>query len=215
MVAIRTYAFSVLLLHVLAAITVTSSAAVTSDDLAHARLTLEQQELKYRKTDAHTYEMLIDADEERRIVELLGPEYLDVGLIATKVTGPPRHCPVCGKATEFVDWVFTALARGIHSPEFIVESLKLGNSLKKLGHDVYCSQCGHLTNFRDATGEEGGAPYLGLATPYDRTTRTFAENVYKRDLTGELAKVRFIIEAVYAMLVTLIRRSSFSAMRPL
>ena len=60
--------------------------------------------MKYRKVDAQTYEMLIDADEERRIVELLGPEYLNVGLIATKVTGPPRHCPVCGKATEFVDW---------------------------------------------------------------------------------------------------------------
>ena len=60
--------------------------------------------------------------------------------------------------------VFTALARGIHSPEFIVESLKLGNSPKKLGHDVYCSRCGHLTHFRDATGEEGGASYISLAT---------------------------------------------------
>ncbi|KAI0656624.1 hypothetical protein C8Q70DRAFT_895937, partial [Cubamyces menziesii] len=84
----------------------------------------------------HSYEMLIDADEERRIVELLGPEYLDVGLIATRVTGPPRACSVCGKQTEFVDWVFTALARGIHSPEFIVESLKLGNSPQKRVHDV-------------------------------------------------------------------------------
>ncbi|KAH9894845.1 hypothetical protein C8Q73DRAFT_473956 [Cubamyces lactineus] len=132
--------------------------------------------------------MLIDADEERRIVELLGPEYLDVGLVATKVTGPPRHCPVCGKPTEFVDWVFTALSRGIHSPEFIVESLKLGNSPKKLGHDVYCSSCGHLTNFRDATGEEGGAPYLGLAPPYDRATRTFVKNIYQHDLTGQPAE---------------------------
>ncbi|KAH9894748.1 hypothetical protein C8Q73DRAFT_469073 [Cubamyces lactineus] len=123
MVAIRTYAFSVLLLHVLAAITVTLSAAVTSDDVVRARLALEQQDLKFRKTDAHTYEMLIDQDEERRIVELLGPDYLNVGLVSTRVTGPPRHCPVCGKATEFVDWVFTALARGIHSPEFILRTL--------------------------------------------------------------------------------------------
>ncbi|EIW62460.1 uncharacterized protein TRAVEDRAFT_33928 [Trametes versicolor FP-101664 SS1] len=82
------------------------------------------------------YTMRITPDEEDRIVELLGPEYLDVGLVATKVTGPPRHCSVCGKQTEFVDWVFTALARGVHSPGFIVESLKLGNSPKKLGHDV-------------------------------------------------------------------------------
>lgn len=59
--------------------------------------------------------------------------------------------------------VFTALARGVHSPGFIVESLKLGNSPKKLGHDVYCSRCGHLTHFRDATGAEGGAPYIAIA----------------------------------------------------
>ncbi|KAH9894844.1 hypothetical protein C8Q73DRAFT_790052 [Cubamyces lactineus] len=98
MVDIRTYAFSVLLLHVLAAITVTSSAAVTPDDVVRARLALEQQDLKYRKTDVHTYEMLIDTDEERCIVELLGPEYLNVGLVSTRVTGPPRHCPVLRRA---------------------------------------------------------------------------------------------------------------------
>ncbi|KAI0818472.1 hypothetical protein BC628DRAFT_1333823, partial [Trametes gibbosa] len=113
--------------------------------------------------DGPEYTLMITPDEESRIVELLGPEYLEVGLIATKTTGPARHCSVCGKPTEFVDWVFTALARGIHSPEFIVESLKLGNSPKKLGHDVYCSHCGHLTHFRDATGAEGSAPYIALA----------------------------------------------------
>ncbi|KAI0656626.1 hypothetical protein C8Q70DRAFT_326840 [Cubamyces menziesii] len=183
MVSFRTYSFSVLLLHVLAAV-VTSSAAVT-DGVARSRLALEQQDLKYRQTDEHTYEMVINEDEERRIVELLGPNYLDVGLVATRVTGPPRHCHVCGKPTEFVDWVFTALARGIHSPEFIVESLKLGNSPKKLGHDVYCSQCGHLTNFRDATGEEGGAPYLGLATvrpPYSLPTCAFVGMLNSGDI---------------------------------
>ncbi|KAJ8495243.1 hypothetical protein ONZ51_g1820 [Trametes cubensis] len=171
----RVYAFSVLLVNTLAAI-VTSSAAVT-DGVVRARLTPKQQDLKYRQIDAETYEMLIDADEERRIVELLGTEYLDVELVATKVTGPPQHCPVCGKTTEFVDWVFTALSRGIHSPEFIVESLKVGNSPKKLAHDVYCSRCGHLTNFRDATGEEGGAPYLALAPPYDKVSRTFVKTM--------------------------------------
>ncbi|KAH9894749.1 hypothetical protein C8Q73DRAFT_468890 [Cubamyces lactineus] len=178
MAAIRTYAFGVLLLHILAAL-LTSSAAVT-DGLAGARARLALQEPKYRQISPHSYEMLIDADEERRIVELLGPEYLDVGLVATRVTGPPRACPVCGKQTEFVDWVFTALARGIHSPEFILESLRQGNPPRKRVHDVYCSGCGHLTQFQDSTGEEGGAPYLALATPYDRVRRTFGESVYKR-----------------------------------
>ncbi|KAI0326867.1 hypothetical protein GY45DRAFT_1373644 [Cubamyces sp. BRFM 1775] len=179
MVAIRTYAFSVLLLHVLAVV-VTSSAAVTDSTARRTQLALEQQDLKYQKIDAQTYELFIDADEERRIVELLGPGYLDVGLIATRVTAPPRHCPVCGKTTEFVDWIFTALSRGIHSPGFIIESLKRGETPEKREHDVYCSGCGHLTGFRDSTGEEGSAPYLGLATPYDRATRTFADSIYKR-----------------------------------
>ncbi|KAI0656628.1 hypothetical protein C8Q70DRAFT_935556 [Cubamyces menziesii] len=173
MATIRTYTFWILLLHVLAVVT-TSSARVPEGGLARS---VQQQHLD----DTPEYEMLITPDEERRIVELLGHEYLNVGLIATKVTGPPRHCSVCGKETEFIDWVFTALARGIHSPEFIVESLKLGNSPKKLGHDVYCSRCGHLTHFRDATGEEGGASYISLATPYDRASRTFGNNVYKRE----------------------------------
>lgn len=76
-----------------------------------------------------------------------------------------RHLSSSGDGTNTLlrTRVFTALARGVHSPGFIVESLKLGNSPKKLGHDVYCSRCGHLTHFRDATGAEGGAPYIAIA----------------------------------------------------
>ncbi|KAH9894839.1 hypothetical protein C8Q73DRAFT_691808 [Cubamyces lactineus] len=128
MVAIGTYAFPVLLLHVLAAV-VTSSAAVTDAGPARDQVALGQQDLKYRKVDAQTYELLIDADEERRIVE----------------------------------------------------SLKRGDTPNKRGHDVYCSGCGHLIGFQDATGEEGSAPYLDLATPYDRATRIFTNSLYKRE----------------------------------
>ena len=49
-----------------------------TDGGVRARLTPEQQDLKYRKIDAETYEMLIDADEERRIVELLGTKKADL-----------------------------------------------------------------------------------------------------------------------------------------
>ncbi|KAI9059113.1 hypothetical protein FKP32DRAFT_1606188 [Trametes sanguinea] len=189
MAAFRTYAFCVLLLHVLA-ITVTSSAKSTAG-LVQAAQAID---------DGPEYTIDITHDEERRLVELLGPEYLEVGLIGTHVTGPPGECPVCGKQTEFVDWVYTALARGIHSPEFIVESLKLGNSPKKLGHDVYCSRCGHLTHFRDASGAEGGAPYIALAPPYDRTTRTFVKGIYKRGV--EDAEVFFQTAEVLRCILT-------------
>ncbi|KAH9851471.1 hypothetical protein C2E23DRAFT_242652 [Lenzites betulinus] len=171
MIGIRNVAFYGLLLHVLAVIITTTGRATTD---------LVQEPQFQALDDGPEYTLVITPDEETRIVKLLGPEYLEVGLIATKTTGPARRCSVCGKETEFVDWVFTALARGIHSPEFIVEALKLGASPKKLGHDVYCSQCGHLTRFRDATGEEGGAPHITIAPPYNRATRTFAPSTLSK-----------------------------------
>ena len=115
MANIRTYTFWILLLHVLAVVTMVSLVVQCAKVLsAHSALwqssarvpegglarSVQQQHLD----DTPEYEMLITPDEERRIVELLGHEYLNVGLIATKVTGPPRHCSVCGKETEFVDW---------------------------------------------------------------------------------------------------------------
>ena len=60
--------------------------------------------------------------------------------------------------------VYTALERGIHSPEWIVKSLKAGRNSKKGPHDVYCSRCGHLTAFQDLSGEEGGMSDIAHAT---------------------------------------------------
>ena len=60
--------------------------------------------------------------------------------------------------------VYTALTRGVHSPEFIADSLRKGNTPKGIYHDVYCSYCGHLTAFRNIFGEEGGAPHISVAT---------------------------------------------------
>ncbi|KAI0630695.1 hypothetical protein C8Q77DRAFT_1160238 [Trametes polyzona] len=179
MMVIRKLAFCASLLYVLGAM-ITETAARSTGSV------VQPVQIPQDALESTEYEMLITPDEEERIVQLLGPEYLEVGLVATKVTGAPRRCPVCGKETEFVDWVFTALARGIHSPSFIVESLKLGNSPKKLAHDVYCSGCGHLTHFRDPSGAEGGAPYIALASPYDRASRTFAPGVFAKREVEEI-----------------------------
>ena len=59
--------------------------------------------------------------------------------------------------------VFTALARSVHSPEFLVEALRDGRSPKNVYHDVYCSQCGHLTPFRSVGGAEGGVYHIADA----------------------------------------------------
>ncbi len=52
----------------------------------------------------------------------------------------------------------------MHSPGFIFDSLKAGNTPKGVHHDVYCSGCGHLTHVRDRTGNEGGALHISHAT---------------------------------------------------
>ena len=56
--------------------------------------------------------------------------------------------------------VYTALQRGIHSKEWIVKALREGKISQKNAHDVYCSRCGHLTLFRDPTGDEGGVNHI-------------------------------------------------------
>ena len=56
--------------------------------------------------------------------------------------------------------VYTALNRGVHSKEWIVQAIREGTISRKGAHDVYCSQCGHLTLFRDHSGDEGLARHI-------------------------------------------------------
>ncbi|RPD53843.1 hypothetical protein L226DRAFT_433340, partial [Lentinus tigrinus ALCF2SS1-7] len=86
------------------------------------------------------YAWFVDADEEQRLAKLLGleseSEFHELDFLGFYATAPPYPCPRCGKETEFIDWVFTALERGIHSREWIVASLKAGRNSKKGPHDV-------------------------------------------------------------------------------
>ncbi|KAI0773019.1 hypothetical protein BD413DRAFT_310260 [Trametes elegans] len=173
MAFIRLCAFSALLLCVLSVIVGSGarSAPATLRDLT-------QQEL----LDLPQHVNPISDEQDERIVAILGPEYLNTALEVLITSSPVQECPRCGKQTEFIDWIYTAVERGIHSPEFIVESLKLRHGPNKFAHDVYCSRCGALTAFTDHTGEEGNAPHIDLAPPYDRATKTFAPSQYvKRD----------------------------------
>ncbi|TFK89919.1 hypothetical protein K466DRAFT_413046 [Polyporus arcularius HHB13444] len=128
---------------------------------------------------------MIGQDEQERLSALLEADFYDTGVAGTYVTSPPQVCPHCGKETEFIDWVYTALKRGVHSPEFIVESLKASRTPEGVHHDVYCSGCGHLTHVRDDSGNEGGALHIAHATPYDQLTRTFG----KRETEPEAIEV--------------------------
>ncbi|RPD75448.1 hypothetical protein L226DRAFT_534357 [Lentinus tigrinus ALCF2SS1-7] len=159
------YALAIVLVNVLTVI-VTSSARSTG----LVRLTELHDEL-----DRPVYSWMISQDEEERLSALLEADFHDTGVAGTYVTAPPQTCPHCGKETEFIDWVYTALKRGVHSPEFLLESLKAGRTPEGVHHDVYCSGCGHLTHVRDHSGNEGGALHITHATPYDRSTRTFGK----------------------------------------
>ncbi|KAI0704789.1 hypothetical protein C8Q76DRAFT_683865 [Earliella scabrosa] len=121
------------------------------------------------------YAWIIGDEEARRISELLGNDIRETEFLGLYLSAPPQPCSHCGKDTEVIDWMWTALNRGVHSKEMIFHSLKTGALSKKKAHDVYCSSCGHLTHARDSSGEEGGMPHISHATPYDRTSRVFAK----------------------------------------
>lgn len=53
--------------------------------------------------------------------------------------------------------VWTALRRGVHTSDFMFEALKDRRMPKENMHDVYCSQCGTLTQCRSRNKAEGGA----------------------------------------------------------
>ena len=129
------------------------------------------------------YMWFITEDEYLRLNKLFGREFQETGLGGTRVIGLPKSCDGCGKYTEFIDWyisnytnpfgllltsvpfgrVWTALHRGVHSREFMFKALKESRQGMEPSHDVYCSECGMLTQCRSRNNAEGGAADIFLA----------------------------------------------------
>ncbi|KAG6370521.1 hypothetical protein JVT61DRAFT_11302 [Boletus reticuloceps] len=119
-----------------------------------------------------TYLWYITKDEYLRLNKIFGGrDFQETGLGGTKVVGLPSPCPGCSKYTEFVDWVWTALRRGVHTREFMFNALKQGRQGAENMHDVYCSECGLLTSVRSRDNAEGGldAPTIDQAKPIERS----------------------------------------------
>jgi len=96
--------------------------------------------LPHREQDRETYLWYITEDEYIRLNQIFaGREFQETGLGGTKVVGLPSPCGGCGKYTEFIDWVWTALRRGVHTREFMFNALKNGRQGAETMHDVYCS----------------------------------------------------------------------------
>ncbi|KAI0260440.1 hypothetical protein BC834DRAFT_973449 [Gloeopeniophorella convolvens] len=113
-----------------------------------------------KRDDRLAYRWEITPDECARLSALLERDFKDTKLVASLVTTPPKACVGCGKYSEFIDWVNTALKRSVHSPNFIFNALVNRQTGQEAWHDVYCSGCGMLTHLRSRGNAEGGAPTL-------------------------------------------------------
>ncbi|KAF5379637.1 hypothetical protein D9757_009188 [Collybiopsis confluens] len=115
------------------------------------------------------YLWYITEDEYLRLSKLLRRDFQETGMGGTNVCGLPTPCRGCGKYTEFIDWVWTALARGVHSREFMFKALIEGRQGVETSHDAYCSECGLLAA-RTGDNREGGKPDIFQAGPLERFT---------------------------------------------
>jgi len=126
---------------------------------------------QFRRSTDHgdLYMWYITKDEYLRLNKIFGRDFQECNTGGTLVVGLPSPCEGCGKYTEFIDWVWTALKRGVHSSDFMFEALKDSRMPKENMHDVYCSGCGLLTAARSRNNAEGGAPNISLAGILDRS----------------------------------------------
>lgn len=105
----------------------------------------------------------VSACERRRLSALLGRDFNECKVAGTYATAPPRPCWNCGKWTELIDWIYTALQREVHTPAFLFHAMKNRLMPVETAHDVYCSGCGVLTHCRSKDKAEGGAPDISSA----------------------------------------------------
>jgi len=73
-----------------------------------------------------------------------------------------------------VDRVWTAIARGVHTKEFIFKALVEGRQGVEPDHDIYCSECGTLTVARSFYSREGGQPDIYKAGVSSTTSVGFS-----------------------------------------
>ncbi|PVF92700.1 hypothetical protein CPB86DRAFT_829832 [Serendipita vermifera] len=114
------------------------------------------------------YLWYITEDEYLRLNKIFGRDFQETGLGGTRVRGLPTPCQGCGKHTEFIDWVWTAIYRGVHSRSFMFKAIKESRQGIESSHDVYCSECGLLTTCRSENGAEGGAADIFRAGKLNR-----------------------------------------------
>ncbi|KZO96393.1 hypothetical protein CALVIDRAFT_537168 [Calocera viscosa TUFC12733] len=88
-----------------------------------------------------TFYWPVTEDQSNRLSELLNIDFSELGVRGAFIGSPLLICIHCGKLSGMEDFIYEALQRGIHTPEFIIEDLKAGG---KGSHSqiLHCMDCG-------------------------------------------------------------------------
>lgn len=102
-----------------------------------------------------TFYWPVTEDQAYRLSELLNVDFSELGVRGAFIGSPQLICSHCGKLSGMEDFIFEALQRGIHSPEFIVEDLRAGGKGQH-SQILHCMDCGEAY-MRSGTDEEVAA----------------------------------------------------------
>ncbi|KZV93514.1 hypothetical protein EXIGLDRAFT_835695 [Exidia glandulosa HHB12029] len=102
------------------------------------------------------YYWRIDDDQAGRLSRLLDIDFGELGIIGQFVNGVALECAQCGKVSGLDDFVYTAIKTGVHTKDFIVQTLQdRSNARRGNGtlHTLTCCEC-------DTVFKEVGSPIV-------------------------------------------------------
>ncbi|KAF8451469.1 hypothetical protein BDZ91DRAFT_686919 [Kalaharituber pfeilii] len=95
--------------------------------------------------DGAYHKWLLTGEELAHIAELLNVDSSALNINEGNIMNRERAaCNSCGKFSGLDDLVHNALARGIHTPNFIIDVLQNGPQNQSPGHEIQCSKCGEM-----------------------------------------------------------------------
>ncbi|KAF8465519.1 hypothetical protein BDZ91DRAFT_658975 [Kalaharituber pfeilii] len=94
--------------------------------------------------DGAYHKWLLTDEELAHIAEMLNVDSSAITNEGNIMNRERAACKSCGKFSGLDDLVHNALARGIHTPEFMVHVLQNGPRNQSPGHEIQCSRCGEM-----------------------------------------------------------------------
>ncbi|KAF8461493.1 hypothetical protein BDZ91DRAFT_699495 [Kalaharituber pfeilii] len=100
--------------------------------------------LSVPESDGAGHKWLLTGEELAHIAEMLNVDSSTIIIQGNIMNRERDACKSCGKFSGLDDLVHNALARGIHTPKFIVDVLQNGPKNNSPGHEIQCSKCGEM-----------------------------------------------------------------------